>query len=375
MKKKLGIAVGLLSTVFILTSCGSSPQDEFVKYMENQSKQTEGTYDFNFGIKELELAETPDMAGNPVYGMLVTQLKDISLTGTMKSNTKDSAFAMDMKINALGMEVPFNMMGNFGKEPKMYMATDIMEYIMNIVSSMTGEDMTAGADFSQLKGKYIDIFEMDDAMDQAELADALKDMKNAEANQKEINKKFTDFIKGLDKKSFTKKDNVLSHTFTKDEFKDLMKVMSDETETELSTEELKEMFEIFDKFSAKLDIDTKTDKTSMILDLAPSAEEAEEAGFKSIKFLFETTMTDKKADIKLPEAKDIISSEELETLFPEDSLDGMDMEVSDEDFNDIKEGLADAKDDIDPEMAKELLEVYKPMITEEQYKELEAILK
>ena len=121
MKKKLGLLVGITSVLFILGSCGNSPQDEFVSYMEKQQKQTEGTYDFKMAIEELEMATSPETAANPMIGMLATQLKDMSLTGTMKANLKeDNAFSVDMKVNALGMEVPFSMMGSFGKEPKMY---------------------------------------------------------------------------------------------------------------------------------------------------------------------------------------------------------------------------------------------------------------
>jgi hypothetical protein len=356
MKKRLGMLLGTTAVLFMLTGCGKSAQDEFVSYMETQSKQTEGTYDFNVAIKELELPSSPETAGNPMVSMMVTQLKDMSITGTMKQNTKkDNAFELDMKVKALGMEVPFNMIGNYGKEPKMYMATDIMEYIMGIMSSMTGMDMTEGTDFSQLKGKYIDVFAMDD---KAAWADMVKEMESAQKDQEKLNKKYIDFIKGLDKKSFTKKDNVISHTFTEKDMKDVQNLFKD-----------------FEKFNVEIKVDTKKDKTTVTLDMAPKAADSENAGFSSMVLLVETTLKDKKADIVLPKKENILTSEEMEKIFPSSPVAGLNTAVTDEDFNDLKTALVSAKDSLDEVTKKEFLESYKTILTEEQYKEIADILK
>lgn len=334
MKKRLGMLLGTTAVLFMLTGCGTSAQDEFVSYMETQSKQTEGTYDFNVAIKELELPSSPETATNPMVTMMVTQLKDMSIAGTMKQNTKkDNAFELDMKIKALGLEVPFNMIGNYGKEPKIYMSTDIMEYIMGIMSSTTGMDMTEGTDFSQLKGKYIDVFAMDETTDKA-----------AQKNQEKLNKKYINFIKGLDKKSFTKKDNVISHTFTEKEFTDLIKTLSEDTETDMK--DVQNLFKDFEKFNVKISVDTKKDKTTVTLDMAPKAADSENAGFSSMVLLVETTLKDKKADIVLPKKVNILTSEEMEKIFPS-SPTGISTTVSDEDFTAMKSGIQNAKDDID----------------------------
>ncbi len=372
MKKKLGTLVGTAAMLFVLSRCGTSPQDEFVKYMEAQSKLTEGTYDFKVGIEELELPTSPDQAANPMAGMLITQLKDMSITGTMKSNTKkDNAFAMDMKVNALGMEVPFNMIGSFGKEPKMYMATDIMEYIMGIASSMTGMDMAAGTDYSQLKGKYVDIFAMNEATDTAAMADMVKEMESVQKEQEKLNKKYLEFIKGLDKKSFTKKDDVISHTLNEKEFTELIKSLDKETEADIKSGE--NPFKDFEKFNVTFKLNTKKDKTTVTLDMAPKAADAELVGFSSIKLLVETTLKDKKAEITLPKKENILTAEEMEKLFPEAPV--MDTTISDEDFNDLKTALKASKESIDEATKKDFLESYKTILTEEQYKEISDILK
>lgn len=373
MKKRLGMLLGTTAIMFMLTGCGKSAQDEFVAYMESQSKQTEGTYDFNIAIKELELPSSPDTAGNPMVGMMVTQLKDMSISGTMKQNTKkDNAFALDMKVKALGMEVPFNMVGNYGKEPKMYMATDIMEYIMGIMTSMTGMDMAEGTDFSQLKGKYVDVFAMNQTADQGAWADMVKDMETAQKDQEKLNKKYIDFIKGLDKKSFTKKDNMISHTFSETELTNLIKTLGEDTETD--TKDVKNLFKDFEKINVTFKVDTKKNKTAVTLDMAPKKAEVESAGFSSMVLLVETTLKDKKADIVLPKKENILTAEEMEKFFPKTPV-GMNTTISDEDFAAMKSGIEGAKGDINEATKKELLDTYKTVLTEEQYKEIEDMLK
>jgi hypothetical protein len=74
----------------------------------------------------------------------------------------------------------------------------------------------------------------------------VKEMEAAQKDQEKLNKKYIDFIKGLDKKSFTKKDNVISHTFTEKEFTDLIKTLSEDTETDMKdVQNLFKDFEIF----------------------------------------------------------------------------------------------------------------------------------
>lgn len=60
------------------------------------------------------------------------------------------------------MDVPISLVGsldNEGKEPKLYLATDMMEYIVAVADSMTdGAIDSSQLDTEKLKGKYIDLF-------------------------------------------------------------------------------------------------------------------------------------------------------------------------------------------------------------------------
>ena len=72
---------------------------------------------------------------------------------------KEKAFNLEMKLKAMGMDVPISLVGsldNEGKEPKLYLATDMMEYIVAVADSMTdGAIDSSQLDTEKLKGKYM----------------------------------------------------------------------------------------------------------------------------------------------------------------------------------------------------------------------------
>ncbi len=58
-----------------------------------------------------------------MIGMLITQIKDASLSGKIQVDAKKrkKAFNLEMKLKAMGMDVPISLVGsldNEGKEPK-----------------------------------------------------------------------------------------------------------------------------------------------------------------------------------------------------------------------------------------------------------------
>lgn len=373
MKKKLGTVATLSLAVIILASCGKSPQDEFVGYMESQNKQTVGIWDFNMVIDDIEVSDSPQAKTNPMMNMMVTQIKDASIKGTMKADLKkEMAFGLDLKVKALGMEVPVNMIGSLDKEPKMYLATDIYEYIMNIIGSMSqGAVDTSQLDMSKFKGKYLDLLAIDtDTSGKKDLQDASKQFQQSEKERQEITKKYTEFLTGLDKKTFTKKDDVITHTFTKDELTKMIKITADSTKNKNA--DLDKAFDEIKDISVTTSVDTKKDKTMISIKMAPKDTEA---GIKSLKLKIDTTMKDTKADIKMPKKEDIISAKEFEKIFPEEAPVGKKEPISDEEFKEVTNSLKEHKDQIDDKTKEEFLTTYKAALSEEQYKELETILK
>lgn len=375
-KKNVALLVGLACTTLLLASCGNSPQKEFASFIEEQNNQTVGTWNFNMAIDEMKLAEnTNNTPVNPIVNMVVTQVKDTSIGGTVQIDmTKDTKFGLDMKLNAMGMEIPFNLIGDFGKEPKMYMATDMMEYIMAIVQSMAMGAPETQPDFSNMEGKYIDISEAPTTKSKKEWQELYKEAKHSKENQKELTKLYVDFIKGLDKKTFTKNEDVISHTFTKNEMEDLLKKIAKSSDKNES--EVKEVFKALKDMTIKVDINPKKESMVSLVTLSPKDEKDAQTGIDSITLKIKTSLKDKKANIKLPKKEDIISQDEFQKIMPnETTLEADNDKMSNEEFEEVKVMLNENKETMDKEVANDFLESEKNSFTEEQYKELKELLK
>ena len=177
--------------------------------------------------------------------------------------------------------------------------------------------------------------------------------------------------KQLDKKAFSKKDDVITHTLSEKEIIELLKEISQDSTTDIK--ELETLFKDFDKMNMTIAINTKKDHTSLTMDMAPKKEQAATAGFSSIKLLFETTLTDKKANITFPNKEDILTEKQMEEFFPQTST--TDSAITDDEFTELLDALKENKDSISEEDKETLLTTYQEFLTAEQYKALEETLK
>ena len=98
-----------------------------------------------------------------------------------------------MKLKAMGMDVPISLVGsldNEGKEPKLYLATDMMEYIVAVADSMTdGAIDSSQLDTEKLKGKYIDLLAMNEESTK-EWQDTIKEYQESEKERKQSAKEY-----------------------------------------------------------------------------------------------------------------------------------------------------------------------------------------
>ena len=140
LKRKVRIVAGVFCSALLLTGCGKSAKDEFIQGIGNQNAQESGVWDFSMSISDMKFSQEDGAQTNPMIGMLITQIKDASLSGKIQVDAKKKAFNLEMKLKAMGMDVPISLVGsldNEGKEPKLYLATDMMEYIVAVADSMT----------------------------------------------------------------------------------------------------------------------------------------------------------------------------------------------------------------------------------------------
>ena len=137
-----------------------------------------------------------------------------------------------MKLKAMGMDVPISLVGsldNEGKEPKLYLATDMMEYIVAVADSMTdGAIDSSQLDTEKLKGKYIDLLAMNEESTK-EWQDTIKEYQESEKERKQSAKEYKEFLEGLDKDTFEKKGTPLPIRLQK-ELQKLIKITTETSE-------------------------------------------------------------------------------------------------------------------------------------------------
>ena len=137
-----------------------------------------------------------------------------------------------MKLKAMGMDVPISLVGsldNEGKEPKLYLATDMMEYIVAVADSMTdGAIDSSQLDTEKLKGKYIDLLAMNEESAK-EWQDTIKEYQESEKERKQSAKEYKEFLEGLDKDTFEKKGYHYPYVYKK-ELQKLIKITTETSE-------------------------------------------------------------------------------------------------------------------------------------------------
>ena len=137
-----------------------------------------------------------------------------------------------MKLKAMGMDVPISLVGsldNEGKEPKLYLATDMMEYIVAVADSMTdGAIDSSQLDTEKLKGKYIDLLAMNEESTK-EWQDTIKEYQESEKERKQSAKEYKEFLEGLDKDTFEKKGHHYPYVYKK-ELQKLIKITTETSE-------------------------------------------------------------------------------------------------------------------------------------------------
>ena len=130
---------------------------------------------------------------------------------------KEKAFNLEMKLKAMGMDVPISLVGsldNEGKEPKLYLATDMMEYIVAVADSMTdGAIDSSQLDTEKLKGKYIDLLAMNEESTK-EWQDTIKEYQESEKNENSLLRNTKSFRR-IRQGYVREKGDTITHTFTK----------------------------------------------------------------------------------------------------------------------------------------------------------------
>ena len=283
LKRKVGIVAGVFCSALLLTGCGKSAKDEFIQGIGNQNAQESGVWDFSMSISDMKFSQEDSAQTNPMIGMLITQIKDASLSGKIQVDAKkEKAFNLEM-----------------------------MEYIVAVADSMTdGAIDSSQLDTEKLKGKYIDLLAMNEESTK-EWQDTIKEYQESEKERKQSAKEYKEFLEGLDKDTFEKKGDTITHTFTKKELQKLIKIT---TETSEKGKE-QDPFEKIKDVSAKVSVNTKENKTNMLINVKPQQDKNVDMGLESLSSKISITQKAKKVTISMPKKENILSEQEVEKIF------------------------------------------------------------
>ncbi|WP_413522337.1 hypothetical protein [Brochothrix thermosphacta] len=121
--KKIKLALLIILSVIILAGCGKSAKEEFFDYTKKNVTENSSN-DISMTIKDIKL--TADMKDSPEANVMVTQLKDIKVTGSMQHDVSEKATNTKLNIEALGQKIPLEFIS---KNDDMYFSLDIFRGI------------------------------------------------------------------------------------------------------------------------------------------------------------------------------------------------------------------------------------------------------
>lgn len=373
--KTMGKLASIALAGGLLAACGQSPKDEYIGAFEDAADAKAGTFDMKF--KDIAVSGG-DSQTTAIINMVKSQLNDMKISGSY-SMPDDTKYAVDLKIDAMGQEIPFNIIGD---DKAMYLSTAFLTSVMELTQSFSGS--SAAVDTSKLKeldGKYIDMKEF--AKESAAASDSTVtadvedlDMKQALAYQKDFQKEFMNYLKNdVDDKRFEEKDGKLSFTMNKKDIEKIdaiqAKLAKDNPDYEQFNANIGDMVKELDKINIQTVIDSKSKKQTYDVNIASAKNNID-----AVKFTISTTPSDKAKAVTLPTKDQIATQEQIDEAMG--AATGTNSTgtaaMSDEQFKTLLKQAKSSKSAMSEAQRKQALEQYKPYLTDEQYKELEKVL-
>lgn len=315
--KKITAAAVVVILLAVLSGCGKSNRDAFVDALAISGVNDKyNEADFELSFKDLDIdSESDDVATDMTVSAIASEIEDMKLSGSYLKDDKDKTEAYDLELEAVGEEVPLKFIQT---EDAVYFKGDAAAQLIDLYSSVSGsEDLYDTESIADsLDGEYIKM-DMKDLAGLSEDVESLATSKSKKENDKDQRSLLLDFTQTLDKKSFKKDGDVLSHTYTKKEIKSLMDYAedngSDEVKDSLEDSDIgqNEYWDKLDKFNVKVEVNAKTGKTQYQFDVAYKDKDV------SLDTSFVITVKPDQSDdkVKLPDKDDVITLSDLEELF------------------------------------------------------------
>jgi hypothetical protein len=386
--KKLLLGAVTITAIFFMTACGSDSREAFVNNLYDQKEYNAS--ETTMKINELSFEGGEDAA---TYNLFANQLKDLSIEINTVVDQKKALTQSDATIKLLGQKIPFKMIGD---SKNAYISTDFVSGLLNVTNAFSYDTPTVDKKkLDKLKGKYLDLTEFgvqNTALNESDLIPPNEPKNDLKAMNDLPYKKLTAELKktveSFDKDSFKKEKDVITHTFTNAEIIKLLetydKVLKEDKNYKKEYKEseqdklLAEIIKVFKDKSLNMkltvSVNEKSNQQNVELNATMNKDD------QSFKFVMNinSKLKNKKADIQLPDKKEIITSEEFQEIYSSVMPNYSNFEQTDDDeeeyMDEFLDGVIDEinanKGNISEEDAKTLREELGEYFNDEQMKRL-----
>lgn len=376
MKKWLGI--GLLVGLFFLTGCTKLPQDQFADGLTVQKDMNAG--DFSVTIDTFEFAgeDSQNSQESMIAGMIFSQLAGTKITGNFVEDPKSKNIRLDASLSSGEIDVPLNLLID-GKSHDTYLSAEIVEAMSNLFAFDTfgTSDTFASDTFDSSetpdttgKDKYIRL-----SPDEMSDLDTDQLLNNSLFSSETL----AEYVKTLDRESFKRDDDTITHTFTKQELLDFVDYAKKQKADTSEITQWEDLLKDSERIDLTVSVNAKKQNQKVVMNMTQSGELPLAIG---ITFTISGKQSDEK--VQLPASENVVDQQEFFDSYQEDSFwddsyygddslsdeDWTNYTLTDEEFDQLLEMVAtDLQGMTDEEIADFLL-IYEDLLTEEQYQRL-----
>lgn len=323
----------------VISGCsgGANPQEEYKEELQKQSKMNSGTFDMTLDSLSIDAKEDNSNPENKMmFDVLEKQLKGISLTGSYQKDKKTKNQFVKLQLEAFGQEIPFDFYSDH-QTKDVYVNAESYNAAIELLSQFNPDIPVHTEKTTNIEGKYI-------LMTKKETASV--------TGQENLPTELSKYIDKLDKDTFKKDGDKLTHRFTKKEIQSYLSKQED-NQKETGLEKL-------DKLSIDLTLDTKKHTKQGKI----TAETAVNGTNYTIKMTMKQSAKNSDKSVQLPKKEAIIPFQEFLTEVTSP------VQVDDEHMAEILKNIDDNKAILDAETVENLKESYRQHMNDEQYQQL-----
>lgn len=357
--KKWGLGILTTLSVFLMSGCWNDPRTEFIEALSNAGTSAAEASKFELSVDDFDYSGG-DANTSMYISMFASQLKQMTLDGSFASDEDKEVSETEVKLNVYGEAIPFQFVT---EKENMYLSTSFIAGALDIAEAFQLPVTIDEDELEKLDGKFIDIENIKDQFDEEDKEE--EDDSNIGFDLALI-KKMKEIMDIFDKDSFTKKDDVISHTFTKKEIIEVMEALKgyakeakDKDSQKSFEESIAALKGSIKDLKIKVSVNQKTNKITSTIKLSYLYDDTDAKMDISLKF--NITPQKKSGKINVPSEREILSEERfdeiLDSIFApqEEELDTYDDMYGDE------ESIDDYLDEL-----IEQIELYPDMFTEDE---------